>query len=324
VLAADGANSAVRERYREHFRHAWTCAQPFVWLGTTRPFPAFTFYFKHDEHGLWRVHAYQYERARSTFIVEAREETWRAAGLERRDEARRSRSASAVRGELAGTAGLQPLDLAQLPTIRNDAGSHENVVLVGDAAHTAHFSVGRAPSWRWRMRSRWRALASGRDVPRRSRPTRRRGAPRSRACSARPGEPPVVRGHRALHDARADPVRVHAAHAQPARDAREPRVRDPAFVARVDRWFARSGGAVRRAGAGGAPTRSRCGAAALRRGSAPPPMFTPFRLRELCSPNRVVVSPMCQYSAEDGMPNDWHLVHLGARAWAARGWCSPR
>src|SRR5262249_19532254 len=81
VLAADGANSGVREAYREHFRpQIDERPNRFVWLGTTRPFPAFTFYFKSDPHGLWRVHAYQYEPGASTFIVEATERTWRSAG----------------------------------------------------------------------------------------------------------------------------------------------------------------------------------------------------------------------------------------------------
>ena len=80
VIAADGANSLVRERYRDHFRPAVDVRpNKFVWLGTSKPFPAFTFYFKEDAHGLWRVHAYQYEPGFSTFIVEAREETWRKA-----------------------------------------------------------------------------------------------------------------------------------------------------------------------------------------------------------------------------------------------------
>src|SRR4029077_14839379 len=88
VIAADGANSLVRERYRAHFVPE-TDVRPnkFVWLGTSKPFPAFTFYFKEDAHGLWRVHAYQYEPGFSTFIVEAREETWRAAGMDQASEA---------------------------------------------------------------------------------------------------------------------------------------------------------------------------------------------------------------------------------------------
>src|ERR1044071_34093 len=88
VVGADGFNSTVREHYAEHLQPSFD-ERPnrFVWLGTTRPFPAFTFYFKRDKHGLWRVHAYQYAPGRSTFIVEAREETWRSAGMDRADEA---------------------------------------------------------------------------------------------------------------------------------------------------------------------------------------------------------------------------------------------
>src|SRR5207253_2069999 len=88
IVAADGANSRVRETDREHFQpEIDERPNRFVWLGTTRPFPAFTFYFKADAHGLWRVHAYQYEPGASTFIVEATEAAWRAAGLEGADEA---------------------------------------------------------------------------------------------------------------------------------------------------------------------------------------------------------------------------------------------
>ena len=87
VLGADGFNSTVRQRYAAHFQPTMD-ERPnrFVWLGTTRPFPAFTFYFRRDRHGLWRVHAYQYEPGHSTFIVEATEQTWRSAGLDRASE----------------------------------------------------------------------------------------------------------------------------------------------------------------------------------------------------------------------------------------------
>src|SRR5206468_8279880 len=87
VVAADGVHSPVRERYREHFQPTLDVRpNRFVWLGTTKPFPAFTFYFKHDRHGLWRVHAYQYDAGHSTFIVEATEATWRSARLDRASE----------------------------------------------------------------------------------------------------------------------------------------------------------------------------------------------------------------------------------------------
>src|SRR5204863_7802720 len=145
VLAADGANSVVRERYREAFRpETDTRPNRFVWLGTTRPFPAFTFYFKRDKHGLWRVHAYQYEPGRSTFIVEATEATWRNAGLDKATEDHTVEFCEALfKEELQGHRLLKNRSLwRHFVTVRNAAWSYGNVALVGDAAHTAHFSVG--------------------------------------------------------------------------------------------------------------------------------------------------------------------------------------
>src|SRR5216117_2317768 len=116
----------------------------YVWLGTTRPFPAFTFYFKRDRHGLWRVHAYQYEPGCSTFIVEATEATWRAAGMDRADEDATLAFCEALfQEELEGHRLLKNRSLwRNFGTVRNERWHHENVVLLGDAAHTAHFSIG--------------------------------------------------------------------------------------------------------------------------------------------------------------------------------------
>ena len=145
VLGADGFNSTVRARYAEHFKPSMD-ERPnrFVWLGTTRPFPAFTFYFKRDAHGLWRVHAYQYEPGHSTFIVEATEATWRSAGMDRASEDQTVAFCEALFAkELEGHRLLKNRSLwRNFTTIKNAKWSHENVVLLGDAAHTAHFSVG--------------------------------------------------------------------------------------------------------------------------------------------------------------------------------------
>ena len=145
VLAADGVNSALRLRYAAHFQPAidWR-RNRFVWLGTTFPFPAFTFMFKESEHGLWRVHAYRYDARSSTFILEATEATWRRAGL---DEASEDETVAFVARlfarELDGHPVLKNRSLwRSFPTVRNGRWHHDNIVLVGDAAHTAHFSIG--------------------------------------------------------------------------------------------------------------------------------------------------------------------------------------
>src|SRR5437773_412352 len=145
VLAADGVNSWVRGRHAEWFgpRIDWR-PNRFVWLGTTCPFPAFTFLFKEDAHGLWRVHAYRYNREHSTFILETTEATWRRAGLDGADEAATAVFAERLFArELDGHRILTNRSLwRQFPTVSNERWHQGRVVLVGDAAPTAHFSIG--------------------------------------------------------------------------------------------------------------------------------------------------------------------------------------
>jgi len=310
VIAADGANSLVRERYRARFGpEADVRPNKFVWLGTSKPFPAFTFYFKEDPHGLWRVHAYQYEPGFSTFIVEARESTWRAAGMERADEA-----ATIVFCERLFAKELDGHRLVgnrsvwrSFPTIRNASWHHENIVLLGDAAHTAHFSVGSGTKLAMEDAV---ALAESLDA--------RRDIPRALEAYEAERRPPVESLQRAAQaslqwfedtERYVDLPEIQFAFALLTRSLRVThgnlKARDPGFVQRVDTWFADE--ASRQAGVPRAP------------GAPPPPMFTPFRLRDLRLENRVAVSPMCQYSAVDGMPDEWHLVHLGSRAMGGAG-----
>jgi anthraniloyl-CoA monooxygenase len=321
VVASDGANSPVRERYRDTFQPT-VDVRPnrFVWLGTTHPFPAFTFHFKHDPHGLWRVHAYQYAPDRSTFIVEAPEATWRAAGLEHADEAETLAFCERLfAAELAGHRLLSNRSIwRSFPTIRNARWHHENVVLIGDAAHTAHFSVGSGTKLAIED-----AIALGGAL------TRERTVATALAAYEAARRPPVESLQRAAQASLQwfedteryldlDPIQFSfTLLTRSLRVTHENlRLRDPAFVARVDRWFA--GEAAKQAGV----VRESVGAPAVAAAAPappPPPMFTPFRVRDLLLPNRVVVSPMSQYSAEDGTPNDWHLVHLGSRAVGGAG-----
>ncbi len=313
VLGADGVNSIVRERYKDRFEPLIdTRPNRFVWLGTTRPFPAFTFDFVRDAHGLWRLHAYQYEPGASTFIVEAREETWRAAGMDQADEAQTIAFCEKLFAErLAGHKLVSNRSIWRaFPTIRNRRWSFENVVLIGDAAHTAHFSVGSGTKLAMEDAiALAQALGEQRDV---------KAALAAYESARRPPVESLQRAAQASLQWFEDTERymtlepIQFAFTLLTRSLRVThenlKVRDPKFVGAVDEWYVRE-------------AEKQSGAKATRgpKGEAPPPMFTPLKLRELVLENRVAVSPMCQYSAEDGTPNDWHLVHLGSRAMGGAG-----
>jgi anthraniloyl-CoA monooxygenase len=311
VLAADGVNSWVRGRFARHFgpRIDWR-RNRFVWLGTTCPFRAFTFMFKADAHGLWRVHAYRYDRQHSTFILECTEDTWRRAGLEEASEEDTAAFARALFArELDGHPILTNRSLwRSFPTIRNERWHHDNIVLVGDAAHTAHFSIGSGTKLAMEDAiALARTLGEHRAVS---------GALAAYEAERRPQVEALQRAaqtslewfeHTERYHGRLEPVQF--AFSLLTRSLRVThatlRARDPKLVATVDAWVAER--AAQQSGV------------AVPAAPPPPPMFTPFRLRELVLPNRVVVSPMCQYSAEDGTPGDWHLVHLGSRALGGAG-----
>ncbi len=305
IVGADGLNSTVRDRFVEHFKpHIDVRPNRFVWLGTTRSFDAFTFYFKRDEHGLWRVHAYQYAPGHSTFIVEATEETWRASGLVEDDEDGTLAFCEALfEEELQGHRLLKNRSIwRQFPTVRNERWHHGNVVLIGDAAHTAHFSVGSGTKMAMED-----AIALSEEL------VRQPDIPSALAAYEEARRPTVESLQRAAQASLQwfeDTERymcmepIQFAFNILTRSLRithdNLKVRDPKLIESVDRWFAAKAAEQSGESVPAAPP--------------PPPLFTPFKLRDLLLANRVVVSPMCQYCAEDGMPNDWHLVHLGSRA----------
>jgi anthraniloyl-CoA monooxygenase len=310
VVAADGANSTVRHLLRDRIRTAVDLRpNRFVWLGTTKPFPAFTFYFTPNEHGLWRVHAYQYAPGRSTFIVECREDTWKAAGMDRATEEETAAFLEDLFAEeLDGHRLITNRSIwRQFPTIRSDPWSAGNVVLVGDAAHTAHFSVGSGTRMAMEDAVALRdALVESPDVAAalRAYEARRRTQVESLQRAAQASLQWFEDTERYMS---LEPIQfTFSLLTRSLRITHEDlRARDPKFLAQVDEWVANE--AERQVGRVGRPV------------SPPPPMFTPFRLRDLVLPNRVIVSPMCQYVADDGTIGDWHLVHLGSRAMGGAG-----
>ena len=310
VVGADGVNSTVRERWREEFGPAldWR-PNKFVWMGTTRPFDAFTFDFQRDEYGLWRLHAYRYSEERSTFIVETTDETLARSGLEDASEAETLAWCEALFAErLEGHRLIANRSIwRSFPTLTCARWSRENVVLVGDAAHTAHFSVGSGTKLAMEDATALaEALVKERDVA---------TALVAYEAERRPEVESLQRAAQASlqwfegTERYMETEPIQFAFNLLTRSLRitheDLKLRDAGFTAKVDRWFASE--AEKQSGV------------SVRLDPPPPPMFTPFRLRELVLLNRVVVSAMCQYYAEDGMPNDWHFVHLGSRAVGGAG-----
>jgi anthraniloyl-CoA monooxygenase len=319
VVGADGANSTIRSLLGGKTTAVIdTRPNRFVWLGTTKPFPAFTFYFKCNEHGLWRVHAYEYEPGRSTFIVECRDETWRAAGLDRATEAESAAFLEQLFAtELQGHALVTNRSIwRQFPTIVTQPWSVDRIVLIGDAAHTAHFSVGSGTRMAMEDAVTLRhALTTELEKGDGGRHDQVARALQAYEAARRPQVESLQRAAQASLEWFEETERymnappLQFAFTLLTRSLRitheDLRVRDPEFLEQVDSLVT---------DAAETQTGQRRSS-----GPTPPPMFTPFRLREVVIPNRVVMSPMCQYVADDGTVGDWHMVHLGSRAIGGAG-----
>lgn len=311
IVAADGINSAIREARREHFGTTIDLRpNKFAWMGSTRGFDAFTFFFRETEYGIFIAHCYQYEPGRSTWVMEAQPETFLRAGLDKLDEAQSAAFLEGVfREELGGHRLLINRSMwRNFPRVSNDRWVKDNIVLLGDAKATAHFSIGSGTKLAMEdaiaLHEAFRATG-GRDV----------ATALSHYATARREE--VEKTQHAADVSlvwfehvdrfwRMDPQRFvfGLMTRSKAITYDNLRLRAPAFVDEVDRAVADD---VR---AQGFPVDAARPAA---------PMFQPFRLRGMTVANRVAVSPMCQYSAVDGVPGDWHLVHYGARAIGGAG-----
>ncbi len=304
LVGCDGLRSRVRATYEDVFRPSLDVRKAkYIWLGTSRLFDAFTFLFEETEHGLFQVHAYRFDDSTSTFIVECAEETWRRAGLDRMTPADGAAWLEQVFAKHLDGHRLQLNNSSWInfTTVKNERWHHENVVLLGDAVHTAHFSIGSGTKLAMEDSiALAKALAATDDVP------------AALAAYEADRRPIVERTQKAAQDSLTwfeESSRYLAL--EPLQLAlslltRSKRItwdnlalRDPPFVERAQRWFAR------KAGVSTEPP--------------PPPMFTPISFRGCTLGNRVVVSPMCMYSAEGGTPDDFHLVHLGQRAQGGAG-----
>ncbi|UGY92181.1 bifunctional salicylyl-CoA 5-hydroxylase/oxidoreductase [Streptomyces gobiensis] len=316
VVAGDGVRSAARDTYADTFvpdldeRHC-----RYMWLATDKVFEAFTFIVAERDFGTLQVHAYPFDDTRSTFIVEIDEGSWRRAGFD----------TFAARDYPPGTSDEDSIRLCEeiladhldghrlipngskwirFTTVRNQTWRHDNVVLLGDAAHTAHFSIGSGTKLAMED-----ALALA-------------------ACLH---EHPDLRTALAAYEAERKPVVESTQRAAQASlewfehigcyTGQEPlqfafnlltrsrrvtydnlRVRDKEFTGAVDTWHAAAETSI-------VPPAS----------AAVPPMFRPFQLGGLLLRNRVVVPPTALYAARDGVPGDFELVHLSTQALGGSG-----
>jgi anthraniloyl-CoA monooxygenase len=309
IVAADGVNSAVRRRHAEVFHPDVVLGKArFVWLGTTRLFDAFTFIFIENRHGIFQAHAYRFSDRLSAFIVECDEPSWRNAGFDRLDVDATIAACEEMFGPwLDGhrlAANIPPHQRAapwlQFPRVHCARWWHDNLVLIGDAAHTAHFSIGSGTKLAMEDAIALARIVHGQGDLREALPAyeeeRRTEALRLQNAARNSMEWfDNVRRY-----ARLDPEQfAYSLLTRSQRVSHENlRLRDSAYLEGVERWFASQMEEIPK------PI---------------PPMFTPFTLRGMTLRNRVVVAPMDMYSAEDGTPNDFHLVHLGARALGGAG-----
>jgi anthraniloyl-CoA monooxygenase len=323
VVAADGINSRLRETHAASFKPSVDLRpNKFAWMGSTRPFDAFTFFFRETEYGIFIAHCYQYEPGYSTWVMETDPETWEKAGLDKLGEAESARFLEGVFAEeLAGHKLIINRSLwRSFPTIRCESWTHDNIVLMGDAKATAHFSIGSGTKLAMEDAiALFEAFkATGAPAGKSTQPAETKEHVRKALAHYETERRLEV--EKTQHSA--DVSLVWFEHVRRFYDMDPTRfafglmtrskaitydnlaLRAPEFVAEVDKLVARE---VRAQGFD------------VNVENPTVPMFQPFRLRGMTLPNRVVVSPMDQYSAVDGMPTDWHLVHLGSRATGGAG-----
>ncbi|RJE89575.1 bifunctional salicylyl-CoA 5-hydroxylase/oxidoreductase [Paracoccus onubensis] len=310
VVACDGVNSRIRQEYAAEFRPDIDLrACKFVWLGTHQKFDdAFTFIFEETDKGWLWAHAYQFDEDTATFIVETDQATWDAYGFGEMSQHESiavcekvfrnhldGHSLMTNAGHIRGSAWLN------FPRVLCEKWHHENIVLMGDASASAHFSIGSGTKLALESAI---ALAdyvtSQPDLEQAFRlyQDERRLEVLRLQSAARNSLEWFEDVQRYLN---LDPVQFnYSLLTRSQRISHENlRLRDSEWLKGAERWF------QTHAGGPAEPVRA--------------PMFAPFKLRNMALKNRIVLSPMAQYKAQDGCPTDWHLVHLGERAKGGAG-----
>lgn len=307
IIAGDGANSSIRRKYEAFFKpHIEKRNCKYAWFGTRKQFGAFTFAFEETEWGWFQAHAYRFDESTSTFIVETPEENWLRAGLDRMTTAEsisfcEKLFAKYLDGEsLMSNASHLKSPWINFLRITNENWVHQNIVLLGDAAHTAHFSIGSGTKLALED-----AIALAKSIETHS---NLQEALKSYEAERKIEVLKIQNAARNSTDWFENVKRYTKLEAEQfaysllTRSQRisheNLRLRDNQYVKQVESWMAAQSGIDAK------PI---------------PPMFTPFKLRELTLDNRVVVSPMAMYSCQNGTPDDFYLVHLGSRAHGGAG-----
>ncbi len=311
VIASDGLNSKIRMEFKDTFKpdiDLRLCQ--FVWLGTHQSFDdAFTFIFEKTDKGWVWAHAYQFDKDTATFIVECSQETFDAYGfadLGQRDSIAICEEifADHLRGHTLMTNAnhIRGSAWIRFPRVLCERWSHENIVLLGDAAATAHFSIGSGTKLAFESAIALSDLLhtepdlSGAfakyEDQRRLEILRLQSAARNS----------VEWFENVEHYLHLNPIQLnYSLLTRSQRISHENlRARDAKWLRSAEKWFQEQAGVST-----DAPVRA--------------PMFAPFKLRDMELKNRIVVSPMAQYKAINGCPTDWHLIHYGERAKGGAG-----
>ena len=312
VIAGDGITSMIRDEYKDEFGTSmdWR-PNRFCWLATTAPLDGFTFIFKENEIGWWWVHGYRYEEGTTTWIVECSEETWLKSGMDKvSEEETKAYMEELFKEELQGLPIITNRSLwRNFPVVRNEHLFYKNIVLLGDSVRSAHFSIGAGTKmamedgitlvdcFRVHGNNVQAALEAYQDIRKPEADRLQRTAVTSLSWFEHVDRYTEQDIEQFTFNMTGRSKRITYENL---------RLRDAAYIKSVDLWFAEY-------------TKKITGFEDIDTENPVVPMFQPFRIGNMRIENRVQLSAMCQYCAEEGMPTDWHVVHYGARGIGGAG-----
>jgi anthraniloyl-CoA monooxygenase len=304
VIASDGASSVTRRKYESIFKPNIQPRQNrFIWLGSKKKLDAFTFDFANTEWGWFNLHAYRFDTDWSTFIVETPEKNWLKAGIDKMEQEESIALCEKLFADrLDGNALISNAKhlrgsavWLKFNRVLCEKWFHKNIVLIGDAAHTAHFAIGSGTKLAMEDAIALTRVLSHHDGDVTSALQKYQEEREIEALKLQSaGRNRMEWFEQVERYVHLDPEQfTYSLLTGSQRIGHENlKLRDSGYVEKVENWFAARSGVDHTV----------------------PPMFTPFKVRGLSLKNRVIVSPMAVYMAEDGVPNDFHLVHMGSRA----------